>query len=43
MGSLEAPVEILEGKRKRKKSQKFQFLDSTPATTPKKTVDIPQG
>ena len=43
MGSLEAPVEILTGKRERKKSRKFQLLENMPANTAKKTVDTPQG
>jgi len=43
LGSLEAPVEILDCKRERKKSKKYMPSDYTPATTPKKGVEIPEG
>ena len=43
VGSLEAPVEILDGKRERKKLKKYMPSDYTPATTPKKNVEIPEG
>merc|ERR1712096_48718 len=45
LGSLEAPVQILEGKRNRKESKKYMPSDySTPATQKgKKNVEIPQG
>ena len=43
VGNSEVSAQLLEGKRERRKTHKLLTKEYTPATTPEKTVDIPQG